>query len=704
MRLFIRVPLFAAAVALSVGAAQASPAGSSQVEFATIAAPNVLSSPAVAEMRAGVRDKKRIRVIVTLDRTFDAGADSEPAKRAADARALASAQDAVARRVHRGRRTLDPADRFDSVPAMLMTVDAAELERLLRDEAVETVQLDRPVKLTPRLAEMREITSIEKIWPANRGAKGEGEQVTIIDEGLDSDIPELKGQVVAEACVSNVRGCFNPRTQAFDANSTKGRFAAWSCRGKPGPTHKAGRYCQRYGHGGVVSIVAGGTDAAAGRFAGFGPKLDIRFVRMDLQGSSIGSFARAFDVAVAGDGGRRSSVVTTSIGITAKRSETLCEGVSPAMEKIFARADRLGIAVLNSAGNDGEGKIDYPGCHPLVIAVGASTEAGDKVAGFADVNDMVDMLSPGDAVKVGATADETMGSSFSTPSVASAIAQLRRAFPGKSQQDILTGLRCSGKRVKPSDAERRFVSVPRLDAAAAYRFLAEPKPPASVFNFDNRKELRTWAVGAGHFSVSEGSLRRDLRQLTFATTSAIVDQCFDDFHVEAGMSADFESGGQQGAGLDETGAVVTGNFGLLVLTTTASPSPAAADVAPMDGYVFGFGRSSEKAAGFAYIYRLKRWTHDPAARPAGAALGASLCFLPETPVGLAGSQKLGVSKTGATLTMSLNGAKVCQTEITEADHTGALGVIRGVGFFDNKAGASVIRSITDVAYLRIEPR
>lgn len=362
------------------------------------------------------------------------------------------------------------------------------------------------------------------------------------------------------------------------------------------------------------------------------------------------------------------------------------------------------MAVLNSAGNDGQGKIDYPGCHPLVVAVGASTEKGDKLAGFSDVNDMVDMLSPGDSVKVGTEAQDTSGSSFATPSVASTIAQLRHAFPDKSPDEILTGLRCSGKRIKPNDPDGRFVSVPRLDAAAAYRFLAQSEPPAFTFDFDGRKEVKTWTFGNGNWSVDGGSLKRNLRDVTFQTTSATVDQCFDDFLVEANMRGDFEGIGQEVASLDAAAAVVTGNFGLLLLTTTASMSPAAADVAPIDGYVFGFGRSSERSDGFAYIYRLKRWTHDPAARPPGAALGASLCFLGSTAVGLSGFQKLGVLKTGTTLTMLLNDAKVCETEITEPDHTGALGGIRGVGTFDVKASASTTRSITEVDYLSIEPR
>ena len=157
-------------------------------------------------------------VIVRAELAMQTAREAEPEVIEAKRRTVGVAQDALAKRVHGAKRRIDPADRFETVPLLIMKLDEQELGRLLRDPAVESVELDRPLKLVPRLAEMRAITKIESIWPVDRGNEGKGKLIAIIDSGLDSDIPELKGRVVAENCGSSEPDCYNPKTGQFDTS------------------------------------------------------------------------------------------------------------------------------------------------------------------------------------------------------------------------------------------------------------------------------------------------------------------------------------------------------------------------------------------------------------------------------------------------------------------------------------------------------
>lgn len=684
-----------AAAALAFGAL-ASPAAVAQTPGGAVtadrSAPDFLASPAVTEMRARAQAEGRIRVIVTMNRAAPGGAVS-PQAQAAAARALVSAQTALARRIHQDLRDLDAANRFETIPAVVLDVAPPELERLLRDGAVASVQLDRRITLVPRLKQMREITKIESIWPKDRGAKGSGELIAIIDEGLDSDIPEVKGRVVREACSSSDVRCYNPKTGKADAQVSSGRYAAWTCPQSPDKVHSGGGYCNRYSHGGVVSTVAAG--AGPGEFSGFGPKLDVFFIRAALEGTTDSSFAKAFDLALAGDVGRRPTAITTSLGFVQYRSAKLCKGVNPALETVFAEARRLGVPVLNSAGNDYGSAIDYPACHPLVIAVGASTEKADGLADFSDTNDMVDLLAPGDKVTFAAGEKPEAGTSFATPSVAATIALLRHAFPVKTPEEILTGLRCTGQWVKQDDPKRPYSSIPRVDAEAAYDFLSKSKIPIRKFLFDKAAEISNWSLGNGPWQVAGGRLSLDLQKLTLPTTSAMADQCFDDVYVEASMRKQFKS--------RDPMPDYDVNEGTLFLTMTASGASSLTDAVPLTGYQASFFRQDFSPVGQVRLHYVKNFTHDWTTRPTDAEFRL-LCGDDRSTVSLDGFEKIALLKKGSRLTMLFNGRKICSVDMA-ADATGARGTVRGAGvFYAQNPTSTITRNVAEIEYLRIEPR
>ena len=93
---------------------------------------------------------------------LDQPMDAEPDQRSPNFRKqqaeLFAAQNQLVSRIHFGRKTLDDADRFETVPMLVMEVTEAELNRLMRDPRVVSLEFNRKIRLTPRLEEMRAMT------------------------------------------------------------------------------------------------------------------------------------------------------------------------------------------------------------------------------------------------------------------------------------------------------------------------------------------------------------------------------------------------------------------------------------------------------------------------------------------------------------------------------------------------------------------
>lgn len=650
-------------------------------------------SDGARQLFALARANGTVRVTVTLKNVIKSEAGMRSDEAARQRATLRLSQQELAARIYRSRRGIDSAEAFDTVPLLIMTVNAAELERLLRDRSVVALELDRRMTLTPRLKEMREITRIESVWPASLANKGQGALIAVIDASLDSDIVELTGRVVSEDCVATNAHCYDPKTGKFETTRSSGRYAAWACKASPDKPHNWEHECSRASHGSRVTVIAAGSGEGAGDLAGFGPKLDVAFVRSPSGGSTLGSFARAIEIAMAERNSRRPKVITTSLGFVGERSDKICPGVSPAIDDVLKAARALGIPVINSAGNDGESKIDYPGCHPLVLAVGASKEQDDTLAKFSDSNDLVDFLAPGNRVVDRAGVKAELGTSFSTPSVAASIALLANAFPTKSTDDIVTALRCSGTWVK---SNRGPQSTPRIDVEAAYKFLSAKRTPVIKHEFENAGDIKPWSFGNGSWSVAGGKLVHDGQAQNFLFSSATTDQCFDDFYAEVSS--------RKVQTLKRTGFGPHFRFAYLFLPTTASVAQSETDRTPWSGYFIQFEVDERQTNGAVRIYKITDYVFDPAHKVPTESLGLPLCSS-AAQINSKIFNRLGALKKGKTLTAYFNGIKLCSVEL-DADRSGVTGRIRAIGTLNRAdlVSGNTKTEIDEVEYLRIEQR
>ncbi|MEM7798031.1 MAG: S8 family serine peptidase, partial [Chloroflexota bacterium] len=94
---------------------------------------------------------------------------------------------------------LTPYARFETIPFVALKVNRAGLDFLKQSPQVAHIQED--IKFTLSLASSIPVIGATEAW--DRGYRGDGQAVVIIDSGLDATHSFFEGRVVAEACFSN---------------------------------------------------------------------------------------------------------------------------------------------------------------------------------------------------------------------------------------------------------------------------------------------------------------------------------------------------------------------------------------------------------------------------------------------------------------------------------------------------------------------
>jgi serine protease AprX len=192
------------------------------------------------------------------------------------------------------------------------------------------------------------VTGATSLW-AN-GINGAGVTVAVLDTGIDSALPDLRGRVIDGVNLSS-----SPQSWKSD----------------------------QYGHGTFVAgLIASNGVSSGGLFTGVAPGADL--VAIKVAGASG---VTPESTVIAGVAWAISHQVSDGIGVL-----NMSLGVQPTsptaldpLDQAVEQAWNAGIVVVTSAGNNGpdNGTITSPGNDPLVITVGAVNDGGANVpAGF----------------------------------------------------------------------------------------------------------------------------------------------------------------------------------------------------------------------------------------------------------------------------------------------------------------------------------
>lgn len=294
------------------------------------------------------------------------------------------------------------------VPVVMGSVQTDARVALVQPNYVYALQ-DAGAAAAPPGDPMQYVVSKLHLPQAHDLATGERVLVAVIDSGIDSAHPELKGVVA-------------------------GRFDAF--KGEPAP-HK---------HGTAMASAI----AAHGRLLGVAPAAHILAVRAfdDARAGAHATTTRILDGLqwIAGSGAR---VVNMSFTGPADSS----------MHEMIASLRRKGLVLVAAAGNDGpRAAAAYPAAYQEVIAVTA-TDADDYLLNVANHGGYVAVAAPGVDVFVaapGGAYDFTTGTSVAAAHVSGLAALLIARNPGLTPDALQSILMKTAKDLGPQGRDDEF--------------------------------------------------------------------------------------------------------------------------------------------------------------------------------------------------------------------------------------------------------
>lgn len=456
-----------AIVATAGGAAVAAEPWDRQPAFLDKSAPVAMSSgrgSGASGLVAAARREGRIKVIVGLDVAMSED-EITPMAAAREKANLKSVQDAVVANVF-NRRTATASGtaagedgrvrRYETIPYLSLVVTPSELERLIADGRVTTIQEDVPVP--PTL--VQSVPLIQADVTRAAGFTGRGMAVAVLDTGVDIKHPTFGKRIKSEAC-------FSSTVAEFDSKSVCPKGAASSTKTGSGKNCKVSiSGCNHGTH--VASIAVGG----GGGVRGVAPKANLIavqvFSRFDNQGDcgsspapcvlsftsdQIAGLERVFALR------KTMKIAAINMSLGGGQFFAHCDDNNPAFTSIVKKLRKAGIATVIAAGNNGfDGSISSPGCVSAAVAVGSTTKE-DQVSSFSNHSDLVDVMAPGSSITAavpGGTASLS-GTSMATPHIAGSFAVLKQSIPPADVKIIEKVIKLTGLVVA-----RNGVSKPRV--------------------------------------------------------------------------------------------------------------------------------------------------------------------------------------------------------------------------------------------------
>lgn len=525
---------FAAAVDKSLAADPRSPTGNPSTVIFT-KSPASTTAGGAAALLGKAKDQGRIRVVAGLRMVMRPEHALSAPEIEQQRRTLQEIETAVLARVlPDGARAAAEAYAFQTVPFIALFVDGAQLQRLLADPQVASVEHHEPLPPvgdrsgpagpTPSAGwDTIAFTQAPEVW--SRGYGGEA-MVAVLDAGVHSGRardkqgnkipahPMLAGKVVSEACYSNAgRGgeslCPAGVPTAAGAPGPKGEDGAAA------PCDANLPHCWHGTH--VASIAAGNSGARFGIARGASVIAIQVFTRFaagaavcgERRSPCIASYpedqAKALErvLTLQKTFTRLAAVVLSPAG---GRYAGACDADFPLLATLTAQLRSAGVATVAPAGNRNlDGFVSAPACLSKTVAVGSATQE-DKVHTAADYGSnhaaMLALTAPGAAVgaRTPALYAEATGTGAAAAHVAGGFALLKHVKPMAGVDEILAAMACTGKAV-----ERNGIVKPRLSLLDAYRYLVKARSGGRTWTFNRPADAEDWLPVSGTWAVQNGA-------------------------------------------------------------------------------------------------------------------------------------------------------------------------------------------------------
>jgi len=394
----------------------------------------------------------------------------------ATAGAVRARRQAVAADTGRVLRMLAPsrfrvARRFVLVPAIVLEVDQAGLRRLAAMPGVSKVDLDAGGGIDSVAPDESSVLNRVDLLP-EMGLTGAGEEIAVIDTGIDTDHADFAGRIVDQACFCSATGgsggcCPNAQATQFGAGAAE----------------------DAHGHGTNVAGIMAGAGHVAPR--GVAPLARIVAVRV-LDAS--GRFCCSSDIVAAMDWIATNHAEVSAVNLSLGSDQAFsgnCDASTAWTQALAMALDnlvQLGAVVSVSSGNDGNlNGMQAPACVKAALSVAATWDAYGGSTLFLGCTDAstapmqptcfsnrgsaTDVFAAGAFVtstgKNGATSTYG-GTSQAAPMAGACAALLHEAAPAATVQQRMDAIVLSPARINDAASGRQY---PFLDCEDAARLL-----------------------------------------------------------------------------------------------------------------------------------------------------------------------------------------------------------------------------------------
>jgi subtilisin family serine protease len=472
----------------------------------------------LATLQRQAQERGTVRVIVGLATPTQPEGLLTPSRATAQRATIAKAQDTLLNRLLAHQPTVNA--RYETIPALGLTVDEAGLQALANDPDVERVAEDKLNK--PLLDKSTVLIGADKVWES--GFTGKGQAVAILDTGVDKTHPFLKDKVIAEGCFSTTdanQGTTSVCPEGVSESTAPGSgIDCGSVTGCDHGTHVAG-------------IAAGKGDS----FSGVAKEANIVAVQVFTRfGEGDSSAISAYDSDIIKgleyvyQLSQSMPIASANMSLGNGSYEKSCdtEGSGVFFHQIVENLRGQEVAVIAASGNEHYlNTISSPACVSNIISVG-SVDEDDTVSSLSNSADILDLLAPGGLINSSVPGGEFKswdGTSMAAPQVAGAWALLLEAAPQTSVQEMLTVLKNTGTLVKDdrtgSDGTVTNRVKPRIQLDKALSQFDQTLTPKSQEQFAKVGATIAYSLTLYNSNATSDTFRLAMQDYTWPTSMTI---------------------------------------------------------------------------------------------------------------------------------------------------------------------------------------
>ena len=305
-----------------------------------------------------------------------------------------------------------------------------------------------------------DMVRVSSVWAA--GHTGSGASIAFIDQGVNLTHEYFQGEVIDGFCL------YASYTNNFCPNGSKSQTGLLAASQRI--VNNFPVFAEN--HGNMVAGIAAGkpsSDAAGG----IAPDAKIVMANIDLTLEGITAATRYISDRAAANNTVAVSLSFGGLFSEMPRSWLLCDS-NPALTELATLIGDMrdkGIITFAAAGNTPVLDIAtsvFPSCLQDVVAVGSVNAAGE-ISWYVTMSEKIEFLAP-DFTRSADTIGylDSSGTSAATPMVAGAFTVLKQAFPDKTSEQVLEGMKRSATLV--DDVIRK--NIPLINLSAAYEALS----------------------------------------------------------------------------------------------------------------------------------------------------------------------------------------------------------------------------------------